>query len=95
MSISKQLEKTNMAECRLGKDSDVLQTAINDICSGIDSEKCSGCGLCQRQCPTHSIQLENGKARLAGSLFCGGVTDVGDIESSEKLREAFEMGKRI
>ena len=35
------------------------------------------------------------KARLAGSLFCGGVTDVGDIESSEKLREAFEMGKRI
>ena len=33
----------------------------------VDSEKCSGCGLCQKQCPTHSIQLENGKARLTGS----------------------------
>lgn len=33
----------------------------------VDSERCSGCGLCQKQCPTHSIQLENGKARLTGS----------------------------
>ena len=47
MSISKQLEKTNMAECRLGKDSDVLQTAINDSCSGIDSEKCSAETFCR------------------------------------------------
>lgn len=35
------------------------------------------------------------KARLAGSLFCGGVTNVGDIENSSKLNEAYEMGKRI
>lgn len=32
----------------------------------VDFEKCSGCGLCQKQCPTKSIQVENGKAKLAG-----------------------------
>ncbi|MBR3667808.1 MAG: flavodoxin family protein [Ruminococcus sp.] len=35
------------------------------------------------------------KARLAGSLFCGGVTNIGEIESSGKLNEAYEMGKGI
>lgn len=30
-------------------------------------EKCSGCGLCQKQCPTRSIQIENGKAKFTGS----------------------------
>ena len=30
-------------------------------------EKCSGCGLCQKQCPTHSIQIENKVAKLTGS----------------------------
>ena len=33
----------------------------------VAAEKCSGCGLCQKQCPTRSIQIENGKARLTGS----------------------------
>ena len=35
------------------------------------------------------------KARLAGSLFCGGVTNIGEIESSGKLKEAYEMGRMI
>lgn len=30
-------------------------------------EKCSGCGFCQKQCPTHSIQIENKVAKLTGS----------------------------
>lgn len=30
-------------------------------------EKCSGCGLCQKQCPTRSIQIENKVAKLTGS----------------------------
>ena len=48
MSFNEQLEKTSMAECRPGKDSDVLQTAINDICSGkADSEKCSAEAFCR------------------------------------------------
>ena len=32
----------------------------------VDQEKCSACTLCQRQCPTHSITIENGKAKLTG-----------------------------
>ena len=32
---------------------------------------------------------------LAGSLFCGGVTDPRDIEGNAKLHEAFELGKSI
>ena len=35
------------------------------------------------------------KARLAGSVFAGGVTDAGDIEGHPALQTAFEMGSRI
>lgn len=33
--------------------------------------------------------------RFAGSVFCGGVTDVGDIEGYGALDEAFELGEGI
>lgn len=32
------------------------------------------------------------KAKLAGSLFCGGVNAAGEISSSSKLQEAYELG---
>lgn len=35
------------------------------------------------------------RSRLAGSLFCGGVNNPGDIEGRPQLREAFEMGRRV
>ena len=35
------------------------------------------------------------KSRLAGTLFCGGVNEAREIEGNSKLREAFEMGKRV
>lgn len=35
------------------------------------------------------------QARFAGKLFAGGYTAPKDIEGSEKLKEAFEMGKTI
>lgn len=35
------------------------------------------------------------KARLAGSVFAGGVTDAGDIEGHPAMQTAFEMGSRI
>lgn len=35
------------------------------------------------------------KSRLAGTLFCGGVTDMGEIEGNSKLQEAFEMGSKL
>ena len=35
------------------------------------------------------------KAKLTGTLFCGGVTDIGEISENAKLQEAFDMGKNI
>lgn len=35
------------------------------------------------------------KARLAGSVFAGGVTGVGAIEGHAALAEAYEMGKEV
>ena len=35
------------------------------------------------------------KAVFKGCVFCGGVTDVGDIKGNESLREAYEMGLGI
>lgn len=32
-----------------------------------DLKKCTGCALCEKQCPTKSIRIENGKAVLAGN----------------------------
>lgn len=34
-------------------------------------------------------------ARLAGSVFAGGVTAMGEIEGHKALQEAYEMGKNI
>lgn len=35
------------------------------------------------------------KARLAGTVFAGGVTSVGEIHGHPALEKAYEMGKRI
>jgi multimeric flavodoxin WrbA len=35
------------------------------------------------------------KARLAGTVFAGGVTDVGDIKNNSALAKAYEMGKSL
>lgn len=35
-----------------------------------------------------------GKAELKGSVFCGGVTMVGDIKGNAKLQDAFAMGQK-
>ena len=35
------------------------------------------------------------KARLAGAVFGGGVTEVGEIKESPALNEAYEMGKAV
>ena len=36
----------------------------------IDPQKCDGCGLCVRACPTNALDLRNGKAFIADSLAC-------------------------
>ena len=35
------------------------------------------------------------KARLAGSVFGGGVTEAGEIKGSPTLKKAFEMGRAV
>ena len=35
------------------------------------------------------------KAKLVGTLFCGGVNDSGEIKDNPKLKEACEMGRNI
>ena len=35
------------------------------------------------------------KARLAGTVFCGGVSGVGEIAGNPKLKEAYEMGRNV
>ena len=35
------------------------------------------------------------KSRLAGTLFCGGVTMPHDIKGNSKLQEAYELGKKV
>ena len=35
------------------------------------------------------------KARLAGTVFAGGVTAVGDIQGHPALTKAYEMGQHI
>lgn len=36
-----------------------------------------------------------GKARLAGTVFAGGVTDAGDITGHDALQKAFDTGKNL
>lgn len=35
------------------------------------------------------------KARLAGTVFAGGVTSVGDIQGHQELEQAYAMGKQV
>lgn len=35
------------------------------------------------------------KARLVGTLFCGGVNEPNEIQGNAKLEEAFELGKSV
>lgn len=35
------------------------------------------------------------KARLKGTVFAGGVTDIGDIEGHKAVGEAYEIGKNV
>ena len=43
------------------------------VATVIDPEKCNGCGLCVKVCPSETISMQDGKARVTGdrSLQCG------------------------
>ncbi len=35
------------------------------------------------------------KATFRGAVFCGGVNNAGEIQGNEKLKEAYEMGRKV
>jgi len=64
----------------------------------VDRERCSGCGLCVKACPAHSLELEGGKARMLEDrplcMSCGDCAALcpeGAIELAEfiQFRRAF------
>jgi len=47
---------------------------MNDqVTTRIDTQRCTGCGLCVAVCPLDTLSLENGKAKVTGtrSIQCG------------------------
>lgn len=43
------------------------------VTTQIDTERCTGCGLCVEVCPLNTLSMEDGKARVTGtrSIQCG------------------------
>jgi len=67
----------------------------------IDPELCTGCGLCVRVCPSQTISMVHGKAKVTGdrSLNCGhcsavcpeGAVTVGSLDPAQSRFATFEL----
>ena len=76
----------------------MIKREVNTI---IDSEKCIGCGLCIKVCPSETISMQNNKAVVTGkrSLSCGhceaacptGAIRINGIELSPPLFQSFQV----
>ena len=40
------------------------QGSTRDMIAKVDSEKCTGCGICANVCPVEAVSLENGLAKV-------------------------------
>jgi len=57
----------------------------------IDLEKCEGCGNCVDLCPTHVVDLVNGKAAIVNPEGCDYCTDCETFCPSAAIRCPFEI----
>ena len=50
-----------------------MATPFQDVRTVVDPERCIGCGLCVRVCPSRTLRMVEGKARVVGkaSIQCG------------------------
>ena len=51
----------------------------------IDTEKCSGCGLCVKACPADAIGLKDDKAQTRGTIECMACADCVAICKEEAI----------
>ncbi|GAB7079203.1 nitroreductase family protein [Megalodesulfovibrio paquesii] len=54
-------------------DNTPMASPFQDVRTVVDQERCTGCGLCVRVCPSRTLRMVEGKARVVGraSIQCG------------------------
>ncbi len=68
---------------RIPRYDDPNETLMGDI--AIDTEKCSGCGLCVKACPADAIVLKDDKAQTRGTIECMACADCVAICKEEAI----------
>ena len=62
----------------------------------IDPQRCNGCGLCVRACPTKALDVKGGKAVVAHPLVCDYIGMCEAVCPPDAITRPFEivvMGK--